>query len=224
VAVEWLLIRWLFRADLAGPVAEPVTEVPPAPWLALTVVGLTVLGFGVASLVGLSPVWPAVAGVVVLAVRQLVARRVGLPGLVKAADLPFALFVCGLAIVVAAVLASGLETGLAAVLPDSGTLPALLAVAAIAALAANLLNNLPATLALLPVAAVAGPPTVLAVLVGVNVGPNLTYAGSLANLLWRRVIGVDAPPARRFSAVGLATVPATLVAATAALWLATRVL
>ncbi len=29
---------------------------------------------------------------------------------------------------------------------------------------------------------------VLAVLIGVNVGPNLTYAGSLATLLWRRVL------------------------------------
>ena len=32
----------------------------------------------------------------------------------------------------------------------------------------------------------AGPGAVLAVLIGVNIGPNLTYAGSLATLLWRR--------------------------------------
>ena len=28
----------------------------------------------------------------------------------------------------------------------------------------------------------------LAALIGVNVGPNLTYVGSLATLLWRRVL------------------------------------
>ena len=57
-----------------------------------------------------------------------------------------------------------------------------------APLLANLVNNLPATLILVPVAAAAGPAPVLAVLIGVNVGPNLTYVGSLATLLWRRVL------------------------------------
>ena len=41
---------------------------------------------------------------------------------------------------------------------------------------------------LVPVAAAAGPEPVLAMLIGVNVGPNLTYVGSLATLLWRRVL------------------------------------
>ena len=60
-------------------------------------------------------------------------------------------------------------------------------------------------------------------LVGVNVGPNLTYVGSLANLLWRRVLGDLAPPAVRFSTVGLLTVPLTLAGATVALWAALKV-
>ena len=33
-----------------------------------------------------------------------------------------------------------------------------------------------------------GPAALLAALIGVNVGPNLTYAGSLASLLWRRLL------------------------------------
>ena len=37
----------------------------------------------------------------------------------------------------------------------------------------------------------------LAVLLGVNIGPNLTYTGSLATLLWRRVLHEHgAAPAR----------------------------
>jgi arsenical pump membrane protein len=223
VAVEYAVLRLMFRDDLAAPVEEPVTGTPPAPVLALVVVGATVAGFAVASLAGVSPVWPAVGGVVVLAVRQLARRRTGPADLVRAADLPFALFVLGLSVVVAAVLRSGLEEGLAAVLPDGTGLPALLAVTAVAAVVANLLNNLPATLALLPVAAAGGPGPVLAVLVGVNIGPNLTYVGSLANLLWRRVLGEHAPAATRFSAVGAATVPLTLLAATTALWAALKV-
>jgi arsenical pump membrane protein len=55
------------------------------------------------------------------------------------------------------------------------------------------------------------------------VGPNLTYVGSLANLLWRRVQGKAAPTATRFGVVGLTTVPLTLVAATTALWLALQI-
>jgi arsenical pump membrane protein len=223
VAVEYLVLRLMFRDDLAVPVEDPVTETPPAPVVALVVVGATVAGFAVASLAGISPVWSAVAGVVVLGARQLVRRRTTLGDLVTAADLPFALFVLGLSVVVTAVLDSGLENGLAAVLPDGTDLLALLAITGIAAVVANLLNNLPATLALLPVAAAGGPGPVLAVLIGVNVGPNLTYVGSLANLLWRRVLGEHAPRATRFSFMGAATVPLTLLAATTALWAALRI-
>ena len=223
VAIEWLVLRRVFRADLAVPVDDPVTAVPPPPRLALVVVGLTVVGFGVASLAGLSPVWPAVAGVLVLAVRRLVARTSTTLELVQAADIPFALFVFGLSVVVLAVLRNGLQDLLAQLLPDGVGLLALLAVAAVAAALANLVNNLPATLALLPVAAAGGAGPVLAVLIGVNVGPNLTYVGSLANLLWRRVLGGAAPGPRRFSAVGAATVPLTLVGATAALWASLKV-
>ena len=62
----------------------------------------------------------------------------------------------------------------------------------------------------------------LAVLIGVNIGPNLTYTGSLATLLWRRVLLSHAttPSLGRFTRLGLLTVPTTLVAATAALWVA----
>jgi arsenical pump membrane protein len=223
VTVEYLVLRLMFRDDLAVPVEDPVTETPPAPVVALVVVGGTVVGFAVASPAGIAPVWPALAGVVVLGVRQLVRRRTTVGDLVTAADLPFALFVLGLSVVVTAVLDSGLENGLAALLPDGTDLLALLAVTGIAAVAANLLNNLPATLALLPVAAAGGPGPVLAVLIGVNVGPNLTYVGSLANLLWRRVLGGLAPRASRFSVIGAATVPLTLLLATTALWAALQV-
>jgi arsenical pump membrane protein len=223
VGAEFLLLRALFRRDLAAEVGQPVTEAPRPPRLALAVVVLTVVGFGVASLVDVSPVWPALAGVLVLAGRRLAARTTTGGDLVRAADVPFALFVFGLAVVVTAVLHAGLESALASVLPRGSGLPALLALAGAAALLANLVNNLPATLALMPVAAVGGAAPVLAVLVGVNVGPNLTYVGSLANLLWRRVLGDLAPPAARFSAVGALTVPLTLAGATVALWAALQV-
>jgi arsenical pump membrane protein len=124
-----------------------------------------------------------------------------------------------LAVIALAVRRNGVDDVVDTVLPSGHGWAALLAVAGIAAIAANLLNNLPATLTLLPVAAVDGPATALALLIGLNIGPNLTYIGSLANLLWRHALNGQAPSARRFSALGAASVPLTLVAATTALWL-----
>jgi arsenical pump membrane protein len=222
VAVEFVVLGRLFRGDLAVPVGEPVTATPPTPVFALAVVGLTVVGFGLVSMAGLTPAWPGLAGVLVLAVRRLVRRTSTVAELVRAADIPFALFVFGLSVVVLAVLRAGLQTWLGALLPDGDGLLPLLGVAAIAAVLANVLNNLPATLALLPVAAAGGVGPMLAVLIGVNVGPNLTYVGSLANLLWRRVLGDTAPSAVRFTLVGLATAPLGLVLATVGLWAALR--
>ena len=83
------------------------------------------------------------------------------------------------------------------VLPDGHELLALLGATALAAVLANLLNNVPALLVLLPAAAAAGPETVLAVLIGVNAGPNLTYTGSLATLLWRGALRDRGAGARR---------------------------
>ena len=97
--------------------------------------------------------------------------------------------------------------------PGGASLPALLAVAVLAAGLANVINNLPAVLVLLPLAAPAGPGAVLAVLAGVNIGPNLTYAGSLANLLWRRIVHQHDTEVNlgEFTRLGLLTVPAALV-------------
>ena len=107
--------------------------------------------------------------------------------------------------------------------PHRTDLAALLAAAAIAALLANLLNNLPATLLLVPLVA-PSPGLVLAVLLGVNIGPNLTYVGSLATLLWRQILHArDHPPtAWEFLRLGAVTVPACLVAGVAALWAGLR--
>jgi arsenical pump membrane protein len=101
----------------------------------------------------------------------------------------------------------------------------LIAVAALSAVVANLLNNLPATLIVLPVATAGGAGPVLAMLIGVNVGPNLTYVGSLATLLWRRVLHAHDHDTDlgEFARLGALIVPPILVASTVVLWLALRV-
>jgi arsenical pump membrane protein len=73
-------------------------------------------------------------------------------------------------------------------LSGTGTL-ALARSAGLAALAANLVNNLPALLVALPVLGRHPGPVLWAVLVGVNMGPALLVTGSLASLLWLDTLG-----------------------------------
>jgi arsenical pump membrane protein len=172
------------------------------------------------SLLGLSPAWAALAGVVVLGVRALARRETSVVRIARAADVPFLVFVLCLGVVVNGLMLHGLESAMHRVLPEGSSLLALLGIAAVAAVLSNVVNNLPATLVLLPLVAASGPAAVLAMLLGVNIGPNLTYVGSLANLLWRSVVRRDMSAGfGEFSRIGLITTPLTLVAAVLGLWL-----
>ncbi len=216
-AAEWASLRLFFRRDLAarGTLAD---DVPPPPRYALIVLTVTVALFVVTSSVHVAPAWAAVAGCVALLVPRFAQRDVHPVVIAREASPGFCLFVLALAVVVDGVTRHGLGDALRHLLPSGTSFAALLALAAVAAVLANLVNNLPATLALVPIAA-AHPAWVLAVLLGVNIGPNATYGGSLATLLWRRLLpAADKPRAREFHVLGLLTVPLLLVLATGALW------
>ena len=220
IVVEFLLLRWLFAKDLAvEPQRVAPTEPLEIPTFALVVVVLTLVGFAVTSLLGLSPAWAALAGALVLGVRALADRRTTVTRIALSLDLPFLIFVLCLGVVVDAVMRNGLEPAMNRVIPDGHGLLALLGIAAVAALLSNVVNNLPAVLVLLPLVSASGPAAVLAVLIGVNIGPNLTYVGSLANLLWRSVVRRDMKAGfGEFSRIGLVTTPLVLVAAVLGLW------
>jgi arsenical pump membrane protein len=221
ITVEYVVFRRFFRADLDAPL-QPVVAVAPIrpPWFTLGVVALTLAGFVVTALLGVNPAWAALAGAATLAVRALRRGQIRVPGLLASTSPLFLLFVLALGVLVRGVLDHGLAGVLRHSLPGGSSLPALLAVAGVAAVVANLINNLPAVLALLPIASAGGAGPVLAVLIGVNIGPNLTYVGSLATLLWRRVLHEHdtEPGLAQFTRLGLLTAPAALVAATVALW------
>ena len=90
-------------------------------------------------------------------------------------------------------------------------------IAAAGAVAANGINNLPAFLALEPAAG--GPAGVMALLIGVNVGPVVTPWASLATLLWADQLkrAGAAVPWSHFILWGAVLAPAAVSAATAAL-------
>jgi arsenical pump membrane protein len=224
VVTEVVVVGATFRADLARPLEDEPPPSEPFPRFATTVVVLTVTGFGVASVFGIEPVWVATGGAGVLAARRLSVRRTTVVRVFRSTAPSFCLFVLGLGVVVTAVSDDGLAKVVRHALPAGAGFTSLLAIAAVSALVANLINNLPATLVLVPIAAVGGVAPALAVLLGVNIGPNLAYPGSLATLLWRRAVAtVDGVPSiAEFTRLGLIAVPTALLGATVALWLSVR--
>ncbi|MEU9044250.1 MULTISPECIES: SLC13 family permease [unclassified Kitasatospora] len=221
IGVEYVVLRRFFAADLdAGAPAAGEAAAPEMPLFALVTVACTLAGFVLTSIVGVDPAWAALAGALALAVRALIRRRTTPVAIVRSAAVPFLAFVLALGIVVRAVVDNGLASALGHLVPHGASLPALLGIAALAAVLANVINNLPATLVLLPLAAPSGAGAVLAVLLGVNIGPNLTYAGSLATLLWRRIVREHDTEVGlgEFTRLGLLVVPAALATAVVALW------
>ncbi len=221
VAAVYVVFRLFFSRDLRIP-PEPDDAGPPPrpPVFVLVVVALTLAGFAVSESVGVAPAWVALAGAAVLAVRSLSRRHTSVVQIARSLNVSFLVFVLALGVVVQAVTLGGMGAAMSKVLPSGTGLVALLGIAAIAAVLANVVNNLPATLVLLPLVAASGPVAILAVLIGVNIGPNLTYVGSLSNLLWRGVLRQQNVEASigEYTRLGLCTVPTALVAAVLALW------
>lgn len=236
IAVEYVVFRRFFRTDLAAPTpaptappdraaGRPTSDDAQAPTVTLVLLAVILTGFAVGPLVHAQPAVVAAIGAVVMTVRATARHQVGLWSAIKAANPLFLAFVAALGIVVDAATGHGVQRALAQALPSGTGLLDLLLLAAIAAVLSNVVNNLPATLVLL--AALGSTPQaapVLAVLIGVNIGPNLTYTGSLATLLWRRVLlsHSTSPSLARFTVLGLLTVPAAIVAATVLLWAAVQ--
>jgi len=235
IAVEYAGHRLFYARDLrierSAVLLLPDAEPIPVPRLPLVVIAFMLLGFVGTSLVGIGAAWGAawvaLAAAVVLTGNALVTRSgawSGAPGpvgrAVHSAHLGFAVFVLGLGVVVDALARGRFGELVARLLPDGTALADLLWLALVATVLANLLNNLPATLLLIPLVAPMGTVAVLATLIGLNVGASLTWTGSLANLLWRRTLaraGVR-PSGKEFHAMACITVPAGVAVGVVAVW------
>ncbi|MFD1721702.1 SLC13 family permease [Amnibacterium endophyticum] len=164
------------------------------------------------------PVWvPAAAAAVVL----VVAARLRAPAVLRwrLLPVPLVLFVCGLFLAVDAIGRLGLTDLLAAAAGTGEGPGALLRLAGVGTVTANLADNLPAYLALEPVAG--SEQRLLALLVAVNAGPLVTPWASLATLLWHgRLEALDVHVSWwRFAALGLVAAPVTVALATLAILL-----
>ncbi|MEV8215024.1 SLC13 family permease [Leifsonia sp. NPDC077715] len=162
------------------------------------------------------PVWlPTTIAAVVLVVLFLVRRR----GVVRFGLLPWqlVLLASGLFLFIEALHAAGLGTLMATVSGTGESPLALLRLSLTGLVGANAIDNLPAYLALEPVAE--SPARLAALLIGVNAGPLITPWASLATLLWhQRLTSFDVEIRwSRYMLLGLIVAPVTVVLATLAL-------
>lgn len=219
VLAELAVLRWWFRAELREPTAARLGGAQHVP-RAVSVVVVLVL---VALAAGATPWIPATVGAALAGAHALWRRRTTVAALLESAGLPLALAVLVWGAAVSWVGTTRVGDLLQDLVPAAPGLGPLLVTALLAMVVANVLNNLPATLLLLPAAEAAGSVAVLALLIGVNVGANLTVVGSLANVLWRRSGGASVTTLRELHLLGLATTPAIVVLSTVTLWAWTSV-
>lgn len=158
------------------------------------------------------PVWiPAVAGAAILGAFFFIRRR----AVLSFALVPWqlVLFASGLFLFVATASALGLAAILGTVAGTGDGFLALLRLSGSGVVASNVLNNLPAYLALEPTAG--SPLRLAALLIGVNVGPLITPWASLATLLWSErlnALGIFVSW-RRYALLGVIVVPLAVVGA-----------
>ncbi|MGZ4651828.1 SLC13 family permease [Oryzihumus sp.] len=212
------VLALLHRRALRG---RYTLDAPPEPHdrVLLGVAGGVCLALGPAFVTGITPAIPATVAALVLAgttlVRQpKVLRELKVPWLVVAG-------VCVLFVVVDVALRHGLQDLLASAVGGGTDLPALARVTGVGAASANVVDNLPAYLALESVTDTE-PHRLMALLIGVNCGPLVTVWASLATILWRercRSAGVSVPT-RTFAWQGALCAVATMAAAVLALSLA----
>jgi arsenical pump membrane protein len=228
IAATYVVLRWTQRKRLVAPVASDI-DVPrltlggklAAVGIAATaVVLLASSGFDIQ--LGL-PTFLAGAATAVLV---LIPSRCGPIELVKGISWGVLPLVAGLFVLVEALGRTGVTDDLAGLLGDlvrwSATGAAWVA-GAVLAVGCNLVNNLPAgLLAGRVVEAAAVPePVRAAVLIGVDLGPNLSVTGSLATILWLTALRREGlrVGAWRFLKLGALVMPPALLLAIAGVFL-----
>ena len=215
IAVTVAGLALIFRRSLRGRYARvPVTADRDRPLLHLAMTVCLLLGPAFA--LGVDVTSASAVGALVLVVACVVRA----PHLLSIRLVPWLLLlgVAVLFVVIQFLHDHGLSPLLEAAVGHTDGFLGLLRTAAVGAGSANLVNNLPAYLALEPLVA-NSPAHLAALLVGVNAGPLITPWASLATLLWAgrcRSAGVSVDW-RAFALRGLVLVPVLLLVSVGAL-------
>jgi arsenical pump membrane protein len=218
-------LRWMERKRLVGECRQNIRRptLTPGGWTALGGVGVTAVGLVVVSCLNLQLGLPTfIFGAATTAVVLIRGRGSPAPVLkgVAWSVLPL---VAGLFVLVAGLTHTGLVAVLAGMLhaaAQASTSGAAVKAGGFVALASNLTNNLPAGLVASAAVAQTHPPAKVidALLIGVDLGPNLSITGSLATILWLGAIRREGYNVGfwRFLRVGVVVAPPALILAVGA--------
>ena len=223
IGATYVTLRLVFRHDLR----QPLKPSPPLPPMTLP---LRMAALGVAITAGTLLITSAlgqrlglptliagcVSGALVLAVTRSSPIR-----LVKGVAWGVLPLVAGLFVLVEGMAASGVLQDLANLMRSLSADAALWAGGVGAALSGNVINNLPAGLMAGTLARMADLPsaTTAALLIGIDLGPNLSVSGSLATLLWLLAVRREGMhiSALSFLRLGIVVMPPALILALGAL-------
>ena len=221
VVVTFLVLRWIERKRLSGECTSdgeraPLTTAGKAAFAGIVATAIVLL---VVSALDMELGLPtAIAGIVTTLAVCAMARSspITLARKVSWSVLPL---VAGLFVLVEALDRTGVIAQVAAALRAAATDPARGAAVSgtILAFASNLMNNLPAGLVASTAVAQAHPPRLMVdgLLIGVDLGPNLSITGSLATILWLQAIRREGEDVGfwSFLKIGAVAMPLALIAA-----------
>ncbi len=191
IVATYLALRWTQRGALGQTIAKdpPLPELTVAGKIAACGIAVTAIGLLVASALDIQLGFPtAIAGAATVAI-VLVCERKGPWSTIKDISWSVLPLVAGLFVLVEALDKTGLIAGIGAFLHHNAQRSAEAAAAGagvVVAFVGNLVNNLPAGLIAGNAVQSAHVPEKVtrAILIGVDLGPNLSVTGSLATILW----------------------------------------
>lgn len=221
IAVTFLVLRWLERQRIAGECARDVARdalTTPGKLAILGIVVTAALLLVVSALDRELGLPTAIAGITTALVVSTAAKAspLRLARQVSWGVLPL---VAGLFVLVEALDRTGVIAQVAGWLRAASADPVRAAAASgtILAFVSNLMNNLPAGLVAATAIQQAHPPQIVtdALLIGVDLGPNLSVTGSLATILWLQVIRREGEDVSftAFLKIGAVAMPLALIAA-----------
>jgi arsenical pump membrane protein len=225
IVATYLLLRFTQRGALDQYIAKEVPRptLTAAGKMAAVGIAATAIVLLTSSALDLQLGLPTAVAGSLTAIAVLIRERKSPWSIVKDISWGVLPLVAGLFVLVEALGKTGLIDAIAALLRDGEQHAALLtaALSGIAiALASNLINNLPAGLmaASAVQTAQAGEHVTRAILIGVDLGPNLSVTGSLATILWLAALRREGLSVGfgAFLKIGAVVMPPALVLAIAA--------
>ncbi|WP_217618349.1 arsenic transporter [Achromobacter sp. GbtcB20] len=223
IGATYVTLRLVFRHDLR----QPLKPSPPLPPMTLPLrmaalgVAITAGTLLITSALGQRLGLPTLIAGCVSAALVLAVTRSSPIRLIKGVAWGVLPLVAGLFVLVEGMAASGVLQDLANLMRSLSADAALWAGGVGAALSGNVINNLPAGLMAGTLARMADLPSTAtaALLIGIDLGPNLSVSGSLATLLWLLAVRREGMhiSALSFLRLGIVVMPPALILALGAL-------